>query len=95
MGIENFRFRPAYFPYTEPSIEAEVFNPYTGEWMELVGAGMFRPEVINPLLGEEIPVLAWGPGFGRIIMDYYKIKDIRMLYKNDLNQLKTLKLWMW
>jgi phenylalanyl-tRNA synthetase alpha chain len=95
MGIEDFRFRPAYFPYTEPSIEAEVFNPHTEEWVELVGAGMFRPEVVRPLLGEEIPVLAWGPGFGRIIMDYYQIKDIRMLYKNDLNQLKALKLWMW
>jgi phenylalanyl-tRNA synthetase alpha chain len=95
MGIENFRFRPAYFPYTEPSIEAEIFNPHTGEWMELVGAGMFRPEVVKPLLGEEIPVLAWGPGFDRIIMDYYQIKDIRMLYKNDLKQLRELKLWMW
>ena len=95
MGIENFRFRPAYFPYTEPSIEAEVFNPHTKEWMELVGAGIFRPEVVTPLLGEDIPVLAWGPGFGRIIMDYYQIHDIRMLYKNDLKLLKELKLWMW
>ena len=95
MGISDFRFRPAYFPYTEPSVEAEVYNPYTKEWMELIGAGIFRPEVVVPLLGEDISVLAWGPGFGRIIMDYYSIKDIRDLYKNDLKQLKELKLWMW
>ncbi len=95
MGIKDFRFRPAYFPYTEPSVEAEVYNPYTKEWVELIGSGIFRPEVVEPLLGEDIPVLAWGPGFGRIIMDYYSIKDIRDLYKNDLNQLRELKLWMW
>ncbi|KYK29373.1 MAG: hypothetical protein AYK19_19830 [Theionarchaea archaeon DG-70-1] len=95
MGISNFRFRPAYFPYTEPSVEAEVYNPYTKEWVELIGSGIFRPEVVIPLLGEDISVLAWGPGFGRIIMDYYTIKDIRELYKNDLKQLKELKLWMW
>lgn len=95
MGISDFRFRPAYFPYTEPSVEAEVYNPYTEEWVELIGAGVFRPEVVVPLLGEEISVLAWGPGFGRIIMDYYNIKDMRELYKNDLKQLKELKLWMW
>lgn len=95
MGIKNFRFRPAYFPYTEPSVEAEVYNPYTKEWVELIGSGIFRPEVVEPLLGEDIPVLAWGPGFGRIIMDYYNIRDIRDLYKNDLKQLQALKLWMW
>jgi len=45
-------------------------------------------------LGEDIPVLAWGPGFDRIIMDYYGIKDIRELYKNDLKQLREIKHWM-
>jgi phenylalanyl-tRNA synthetase alpha chain len=95
MGIQDFRFRPAYFPYTEPSVEAEVYNPRTKEWVELIGSGVFRPEVVVPLLGEDIPVLAWGPGFGRIIMDYYKITDLRDLYKNDLNQIRDLKLWMW
>jgi phenylalanyl-tRNA synthetase alpha chain len=95
MGIQNFRFRPAYFPYTEPSVEAEVYNPRTKEWVELIGSGVFRPEVVVPLLGEDIPVLAWGPGFGRIIMDYYRITDLRDLYKNDLKQIRDLKLWMW
>ncbi len=95
MGVKDFRFRPAYFPYTEPSIEAEIYNPRTQSWVELIGAGMFRPEVVIPLLGEEIPVLAWGPGFERIIMDYYQITDIRDLLSNDLKRLRELKLWMW
>ena len=95
MGIEDFRFRPAYFPYTEPSIEAEVYNPRTNEWVELIGAGIFRPEVTVPLLGEDISVLAWGPGFERIIMDYYSIADIRDLCRNDMKQLREFKLWMW
>jgi len=43
MGFEKIRFRPGYFPYTEPSMEVEVF--WNGEWMELGGSGIFRPEV--------------------------------------------------
>lgn len=94
MGYEKIRFRPSYFPYTEPSVEIEVFHPEKKLWLELGGAGIFRPEVTIPLLGEPIPVLAWGPGFDRIIMNYYGIKDLRDLYKNDLNQLRKMKFWM-
>jgi phenylalanyl-tRNA synthetase alpha chain len=63
------------------------------KWIELGGAGIFRPEVVIPLLGKDIPVLAWGPGIDRIVMDYYKIKDLRMLYKNDIKQLREIKTW--
>lgn len=94
MGFKKIRFRPAYFPYTEPSVEIDVFHPERKEWIELAGAGIFRPEVVIPLLGENIPVLAWGPGFDRILMDYYKIKDLRELYKNDITQLRKIKWWM-
>ena len=45
-------------------------------------------------LGKDIPVLAWGPGFGRAVMMNYKIKDIRELYWNDLKQLREAKLWI-
>jgi phenylalanyl-tRNA synthetase alpha subunit len=55
---------------------------------------MFRPEVVEPLLGEAVPVLAWGPGFDRIMMEYYKITDLRDLYKNDLSQLRGMRQWM-
>ena len=91
MGFEKIRFRPSYFPYTEPSVEIDVWHPERKIWFEIGGAGMFRPEVTIPLLGKHIPVLAWGPGFDRSLMDYYKIQDLRELYKNDLTQLRKMK----
>ena len=93
MGFDNIKFAPAYFPYTEPSVEIHWWHPEKKIWLELGGAGIFRPEVVVPLLGEYIPVLAWGPGFDRIIMDYYKIKDLREMYKNDLTKLRKMKVW--
>ena len=94
MGLEKIRFAPAYFPYTEPSLEISAWHPEKKVWLELGGAGIFRPEVTIPLLGEPIPVLAWGSGFDRILTNYYKIKDLRELYKNDLNQLRKMKFWL-
>ncbi len=94
MGFEKVRFRPSYFPYTEPSVEIDVWHPEKKIWFELGGAGIFRPEVTIPLLGENMTVLAWGPGFDRMIMDYYEIKDLRNMYKNDLSQLRKMKFWM-
>jgi len=93
MGFEKIRFTPAYFPYTEPSVEINWWHPEKKVWLELGGAGIFRPEVTVPLLGENIQVLAWGPGFDRIIMDYYEIKDLREMYGNDLNKLRRMKIW--
>jgi phenylalanyl-tRNA synthetase alpha chain len=46
------------------------------------------------LLGIDVPVLAWGLGLERTIMEYYKIADVRDVYKNDLKQLKEAKIWM-
>ncbi len=94
LGFEKARFRPAYFPYTEMSVEIEIFHPHRKKWIELGGAGMFRPEVVVPLLGKDIPVLAWGPGYDRMMTDYYNITDIRDLYKNDLKQIQEMKMWM-
>lgn len=94
LGFERARFRPAYFPYTELSTEIEVWHPQHKTWIELGGAGLFRTEVVKPLLGKDIPVLAWGPGFDRIVMMNYQIKDIRELYWNDLKQLREAKVWL-
>ncbi len=93
MGYEKVRFRPHYFPYTEPSLEGDVWNEGRKEWMEVFAAGIFRPEVTEPLLGRAIPVLAWGPGFDRMIMLIYDIQDMRELYKNDLELLRKIKFW--
>ncbi len=94
MGFEKVRFRPGYFPYTEPSLEGDVWDEERKEWIEVFAAGIFRPEVTTPLLGKPIPVLAWGPGFDRMIMKIYGIKDLRELYKNDLTKLRKMKFWM-
>jgi phenylalanyl-tRNA synthetase alpha chain len=94
MGFEKIRFRPSYFPYTEPSVEIDVWHPEKKIWFELGGAGIFRPEVVIPLLGENMTVLAWGPGFDRMIMDYYEIKDLREMYKNNLTKLRKMKFWI-
>lgn len=94
MGFSDARIRPAYFPYTEPSAEVDVYDPKKKKWIELGGAGIFRPEVVTPLLGKFVPVLAWGLGLERILVDYYKITDLREIYKNDLKQLRELRAWM-
>ena len=93
MGYEKIRIRPGYFPYTEPSLEIDAFHPEKKKWVELGGAGLFRPELTIPIFGKHIPVLAWGPGFDRIIMEYYKIKDLREMYKNNITKLRDMKIW--
>ena len=94
MGFSNIRIRPGHFPYTEPSAEVDVWHLEKKDWVEVAGSGIFRPEVVKPLLGFECPVLAWGIGLERSIMEYYNLKDIRDVYKNDLKQLREMKLWM-
>lgn len=93
MGYEKIRIRPSYFPYTEPSLEIDVYHPIFKKWFELGGAGMFRPEVTIPFFGRHIPVLAWGPGFDRMIMEFFNITDLRDMYSNDINKLRDMKVW--
>jgi phenylalanyl-tRNA synthetase alpha chain len=93
LGFEKVRMRPGHFPYTEPSLEVDVFHPEKKEWIELGGAGIFRPEVVQTLFGIDIPVLAWGQGLERGIMSFYQFKDIRQLYNNDIKEIKSVKIW--
>jgi phenylalanyl-tRNA synthetase alpha chain len=86
----EFQFRPAYFPFTEPSVELHVKHPELG-WMELGGAGIFRPEVTKPL-GVDVPVIAWGLGLDRMAMVALGIKDIRDLFSRDLDFIRTKKI---
>jgi phenylalanyl-tRNA synthetase alpha chain len=86
MGFKDIRFRPGYFPYTEPSMEIEV--RFKGSWMELGGSGIFRPEVTAPF-GIKHPVLAWGLGFERLAMLRFDLKDLRDLYISDVDMLRT------
>jgi phenylalanyl-tRNA synthetase alpha chain len=82
MGFEGVRFKPSYYPYTEPSLDAEVYVEGIG-WIEMGGAGVFREEVTAPL-GINYPVLAWGLGVSRIAMLRLGLKDLRYLHKSDV-----------
>lgn len=83
------RFLPAYFPFTEPSVELHVRHPRLG-WMELGGAGLLRPEVTLPL-GVAVPVIAWGLGLDRMAMIALGLHDIRDLFSTDLEMIRTTR----
>ncbi|MCU4706301.1 phenylalanine--tRNA ligase subunit alpha [Mycoplasma sp. CSL7503-lung] len=87
----DIRLRPSYFPFTEPSVEVDVF--YKGRWIEILGAGMLHPKVLE-LAGynaKEYNGFAAGLGLERITMIKYGFTDIRDLYKNDLRILEQFK----
>ena len=86
---KEVKFVPAYFPFTEPSVELHVRHPRLG-WMELGGAGLFRPEVTLPL-GVDVPVIAWGLGLDRMAMVALGIHDIRELFTDNLELIRTTR----
>ena len=81
-GTDKIKLVPAYFPFTEPSVEMLAYHNELG-WMELAGAGVFRPEMVRPL-GVDKPVIAWGIGIDRLAMIKMGINDIREMYSQDL-----------
>jgi phenylalanyl-tRNA synthetase alpha chain len=87
MGFEDVRFRPGFFPYTEPSVEPEIYVDGLG-WVEMGGAGVFRQEVTAPW-GVTYPVLAWGLGVSRVAMFRLGLKDLRQLYQSDLEWIRN------
>lgn len=90
IGARSLRFKPSYFPFTEPS--AEIYAEIEGHgWVEIGGAGILRPEVTVPL-GIEVPVLAWAFGIGRLAMIKLGITDIRQLYSEDVSWLREKSL---
>jgi phenylalanyl-tRNA synthetase alpha chain len=90
MGVEKVKFKPGYFPFTEPSVEGFIKHPELG-WIEAMPGGIFRPEVTKPL-GIDVPVLAWGLGIDRFAMVKLGIKDIRDLFSHDLKFLREVKI---
>ena len=89
LGLKNVKFRPSYFPYTEPSAEAVAYLEDKKTWLELIGMGIFRPEVTRPL-GIKHRVLAWGGGLERLALALYDLDDIRTFYNNDLNWIRSV-----
>ncbi len=81
-GATEVKYVPAYFPFTEPSIEIHVKHPVLG-WFELGGSGIFRPEVTKPL-GIDLPVIAWGIGIDRMALMHLGLNDLRDLFTYDI-----------
>jgi len=80
MGIENLRFKPAYNPYTEPSLEIFAFHPMLNKWVEVGNSGMFRPEMLEPMgFPKDVHVHGWGISLERPTMIRYGINNIRTL----------------
>ncbi|CAD6510044.1 phenylalanine--tRNA ligase subunit alpha [Candidatus Profftia tarda] len=88
----NIRFRPSYFPFTEPSAEVDVMH-VTGKWLEVLGCGMVHPKVLHNLgINPEIySGFAFGMGIERLTMIRYSVTDLRVFFENDLRFLEQFK----
>ena len=88
----SLRFRPSYFPFTEPSAEVDILSS-DGQWLEILGCGMVHPKVLENLDidDKKFSGYAFGMGIERLTMLKYGIKDIRLFYENDLNFLNQFK----
>ncbi len=85
-GADRIRFKPDYFPFTEPSVELSAYREGFG-WVEFGGSGIFRPEVTQPL-GVKVPVIAWGLGVDRLFMMRSRMDDIRCIFSQNLDWLR-------
>ena len=81
----QLRFRPSYFPFTEPSAEVDVLSG-SGEWLEILGCGMVHPNVLRnvEIDPEEFTGYAFGMGVERLAMLRYGVDDLRLFFENDL-----------
>lgn len=86
----RFRYRPSFFPFTEPSAELDIMKPGTEKWMEVAGCGMVHPYVLTACgIDPEIySGFAFGFGIERVTMLKTGISDIRYLYENDIRVLE-------
>ncbi|KAF9338314.1 Phenylalanyl-tRNA synthetase, beta subunit, cytoplasmic [Podila minutissima] len=92
MGVPNIKFKPAFNPYTEPSMEIFSWHPGLEKWVELGNSGMFRPEMLEAMgLDPDVRVIAWGLGLERPTMIKYGLDNIRELlgHKVDLDMIQS------
>lgn len=87
----DLRFRPSYFPFTEPSAEVDVLSE-SGKWLEILGCGMVHPNVLRNVDVDpsEFRGYAFGMGVERLAMLRYGVEDLRMFFENDLRFLGQL-----
>ncbi|MEN3800335.1 phenylalanine--tRNA ligase subunit alpha [Aeromonas veronii] len=88
----TIRFRPSYFPFTEPSAEVDVMGK-NGKWLEVLGCGMVHPNVLRSvgIDPEKYSGFAFGMGVERLTMLRYGVNDLRAFFENDLRFLKQFK----
>lgn len=88
----EIRFRPSYFPFTEPSAEVDVKGK-NGKWLEVLGCGMVHPKVLRSvgIDPEKYSGFAFGMGVERLTMLRYGVNDLRAFFENDLRFLKQFK----
>ncbi|MHA1130510.1 MAG: phenylalanine--tRNA ligase subunit alpha [Candidatus Helarchaeota archaeon] len=91
VGVKEIKFMPGYFPFTEPSVSGFIKHPKLG-WIEALPGGIFRPELRYPFTYTKT-VLAYGIGVTRLAMVALGIDDIREVYSNDIELLKSLPLY--
>lgn len=92
MGVTQLRFKPAYNPYTEPSLEIFAYHKGLGKWVEIGNSGMFRPEMLEAMgLPKNMRVLGWGLSLERPTMIKYGVSNIRELlgHKVSLDFIET------
>ena len=80
------RFRPSYFPFTEPSAEVDIMDKKTKKWLEIMGCGLVHPNVIDMagLNSKQLSGFAFGMGIERMAKLLYELEDMRSLFTNDL-----------
>ncbi len=83
----KIKFKPSYFPFVEPGLEASYYDEEHGDWIELCGGGTIRKE-ITKALGTDMRVIAWGAGLDRLMFKYLGISSLSELYKNDVGWLR-------
>ena len=83
----ELRFRPSFFPFTEPSAEVDILFSEKNEWLEILGCGIVNPKVLENcnIDSKQYKGLAFGLGVERIAMLKYGIPDIREFYKSNLD----------
>lgn len=81
IGISKLKYKPAFNPYTEPSLEVFGYHPTLKKWVEIGNSGVFRPEMLRPMgLPEDVNVIAWGLSLERPTMIHYNLNNIRDLF---------------
>ena len=86
IGVNQLRFKPAYNPYTEPSMEVFGYHEGLDKWMEVGNSGVFRPEMLQPMgLPEGVTAIAWGLSLERPAMMKYALNNIHKLVGHDVD----------